>query len=71
MLAVLKRPQTKAFHIVHVFIQSPVFLLFSVAFSLDHKALNQGSAEPGKSEGLKHLISTKHLLKLFPAWAFT
>lgn len=49
-LGVLRSPQTKAFHIVRALIQSPVFLLFSVAFGLGHKALNQHSAEPGKSE---------------------
>lgn len=48
MLGVLKSPQTKVFCIVRVLIQSPVFLLFSVAFGLGHKALNQHSAEPGK-----------------------
>lgn len=50
MLGVLKGPQTKVFCIVHVLIQSPVFLLFSVAFGLGHKALNQHSAEPSKSK---------------------
>lgn len=49
-LGVLRSPRTKAFHIVRALIQSPVFLLFSVAFGLGHKALNQHSAEPGKSE---------------------
>lgn len=65
-LGVLKSPQTRVFHIVHVLIQSPVFLLFSVAFGLGHKALNQHSAEPGKSKGLKHLIRTRHFLKIIP-----
>lgn len=55
-LGALKSPQTKVFRIVRALSQSPVCLLFSVAFSSGHKALNQHSAEPGETKGLKHLI---------------
>lgn len=58
-LGALKSPQTKVFRIVRALSQSPVCLLFSVAFSSGHKALNQHSAEPGETKGLKHLIWTR------------
>lgn len=58
-LCVLKSPQNKVFHTVRALILSPVFLLFSVAFVLGHKSLNQHSAELGKSKELKQLISTR------------
>lgn len=62
----LKSPQTKVFRIVRELIQSPVFLLFSVAFGLGHKGLTEHSAEPGKSKGLKHLMRTRHFKKMIP-----